>query len=48
MRAFTQKRMRYLILAAAAASLVYGLARGEAADVFRKAATICMECIGIG
>ena len=42
------KYLKYIILIAAAAFLVIGLARGEAETVFQKAATICMECIGIG
>ncbi len=43
-----KKYGKYIILAAAAAALVIGLVRGDAAAVFAKAAQICLECIGIG
>ena len=37
-----------LLLAAAIASCVYGVWRGELKTVCRKASTVCLECIGIG
>ena len=33
---------------AALAMCIYGVATGQAEDVFRKAIRICMECIGLG
>ena len=39
---------RWLVLLLAVLMIVLGLFRGEVAAVFRKAATICLECIGIG
>lgn len=36
------------ILALAAVFLLLGIAGGEAATVYRKAANVCMECIGLG
>ena len=40
--------VRYVVLAAAVASMVFGIVRGEPGVVFKKASHICFECIGIG
>ena len=37
-----------LLLALAVAACVFGVCRGELKTVHRKAATVCLECIGIG
>ncbi|WP_293830689.1 CD1871A family CXXC motif-containing protein [uncultured Phascolarctobacterium sp.] len=42
------KTTRILILLSAAAMLAYGICNREYLAVWRKAATICLECIGIG
>jgi hypothetical protein len=39
---------RWLILLFSVLLIILGIFRGEVAAVFRKAATICLECIGIG
>ena len=36
------------LLGLGAAFVILGLGRGEGEIVFRKATTICMECIGLG
>ena len=41
-------KLRYVILAAAIASMAFGIVRGEPGTVLRKATHICFECIGIG
>ncbi len=41
-------RVTVIMLAAAAAVCVIGVLLGEPQTVFAKAASICLECIGIG
>ncbi len=48
MKLFVSKYLKYIVLVCAAAAMIFGIYRGEAETVFRKAAAICMECIGIG
>ena len=38
----------YSLLAAALTLIIIGLAQGDYMDTLRKAALICLECIGIG
>lgn len=40
--------VKYLLLAAAISLIAAGIRSGENAEVLRKAATICLECIGVG
>lgn len=47
----TEKRKRYIGIACLALGLVFvglGLLREEQLTVLKKAAAICLECIGIG
>lgn len=47
-RAWNRWMLSLLVLAAAGASLIYGVCNGEMGAVLKKATAICMECIGIG
>lgn len=48
MKTFAEKYLKYVLLAAGIAMLVYGILCGDPAVVLKKAATVCLECIGIG
>ena len=43
-----QNRLALAILVLGAVLTAVGVWRGEAETVFRKAVSICMECIGLG
>lgn len=43
-----QNHSKYLLLMVAIAFVIYGLTREEYLVVLKKAAHICLECIGIG
>ncbi len=40
--------IRRALIAAAVGFLIFGISRGEAGTVLKKAVNICLECIGIG
>lgn len=40
--------VRWVVLAAAVAFIAVGVAAGEHLEVFWKAVTVCLECVGIG
>lgn len=48
MRRTMSKYVKYLVLIIGFGMLVWGVASGDMLVVFKKAAAICMECIGIG
>ena len=43
-----RRRGKYVLLTAALVLIGIGVALGEPAEVLRKAANICLECIGVG
>lgn len=45
---FKKKYLKYVILTLAIALCALGVIMGDVADVFGKAAKICLECCGIG
>jgi len=47
-KALKEKLPTVLILTLAGIFLLIGIGRGEAQTVYRKAANLCMECIGLG
>ena len=48
MKILRENRAAAALVILAAGFLALGLWRGEAEVVLRKAATVCMECIGLG
>ncbi|BCV24621.1 MAG TPA: transposase [Firmicutes bacterium] len=45
---FRRNRLGLALLTAGVVLVALGLLRGEAEAVFEKAASLCLECIGIG
>jgi len=48
MKNFMGKYLKYMVLVAALIFIGIGIVRGDMLLIFKKAAAICMECIGIG
>lgn len=48
MKNFMEKYFKYAVLLLAIVALGIGIYRGDMLAVLKKAAAICMECIGIG
>ena len=48
MKIFMEKYFKYGVLVLALVALGIGIYRGDLLVVLKKAAAICMECIGIG
>ena len=48
MKTFIYRYLKYIVLALAAAAIIYGVFSGEIKTVFTKATLFCLECIGIG
>jgi hypothetical protein len=46
--ALARNRKAALLFVLGAGMIAFGVARGEAFQVFQKAARICLECIGLG
>ena len=40
--------VKYVVLAIAAAGMIFGIVRGEPRVVLKKATNVCLECIGVG
>lgn len=40
--------LRISLLVLAAASITFGVIRGEQLEVLKKAVSVCLQCIGIG
>lgn len=43
-----KRAAQWLLLLAAAALVIFGIAQGQPEQVMAKAIRICMECVGIG
>lgn len=43
-----KKMLQIVLLLAAAAMVLAGILNGSMRDVWGKAATLCLECVGIG
>ena len=48
MSAKRRNGLRIALLALGIVFVLFGVARGEAGAVFKKASMVCLECIGIG
>ena len=48
MKNFLVINLKYVVLVAALIFIGIGIVRGDMLLIFKKAAAICMECIGIG